>query len=342
MIGVRGIEPPDAKFARTQSAVPHVLSLAAHPVPIVFLILLFSLAASGPAADVDLLDLVPPDSRIVTIEKPRQFRGTPLENRWPDHPFGEEYPIEAVREVVSVFGIPEDEEEGFGLYILHVDPFVLRGRAVRSDRIERIRDVNILHFPEEEGRRTAILGGVVLIWGDADPVEAALELFRSNKVARLPLRVRTTLTALRERTLTATWVMPPKYPYAPDGPRAVADRLEVLVDHAYSTLRWVDGWIESHEEFVAATPEDASRLAELIRSIVQMGTPVDEETQLSVLLRRYHRNFGESAEVTETGNAVRLSVQLSPEEFEELQQEMDARPPASTEPRSDAPTDLTP
>jgi len=298
----------------------------------VSLILLCSFAASGLAADVELLDLIPPDSRIVTIEKPSEFRGTPLESRWPGHPFGAEYPMEAVREVVSVFGIPEDEEEGFGLYILHVDPLVLRGRAAQSDRIERVRDIDVLHFPDEDGHRTAIMGGVVLIWGDADPVEAALELFRSNKAARLPLRVRKTLTALRERTLTATWVMPPKYPYAADGPRAVADRLEVLVDQAYSTLRWVDGWVESHEEFVAATPEDASLLAELIRSIVQMGTPVGDETQLGALLRRYHRNFGESAEVTETGNAVRLSVQLSPEEFEELRQEMAAESPVSPTP----------
>lgn len=290
---------------------------------IVSLILLFSFAASGSAADVDLLALIPPDSRIVTIEKPRDFRGTPLESHWQDHAFGEEYPMEAVWEVVSVFGIPEDEEEGFGLYILHVDPLVLRGRAARSDRIERVRDIDVLHFPDEDGHRTAILGGVVLIWGDANPVEAALELFRSNKAARLPLRVRKTLTALRERTLTATWVMPPKYPYAPDGPRAVADRLEILVDQAYSTLRWIDGWVESHEEFVAATPEDAASLAELIRSVVQMGTPVGDETQLGAMLRRYHRNFGESAEVTETGNAVRLSVQLSPEEFEKLWQEVD-------------------
>ena len=298
--------------------------------PIAFLILLFSFAASLQAADVELLDLVPPDSRIVTIERPRDFRGTPLANRWPDHPFGAEYPIESVREVVSVFGVPEDEEEGFGLYILHVDPFVLRGRASRSDRIERIRDIDILHFPEEEGSKTAIVGGVVLIWGDEEPVEAALDLFRSNRVARLPLRVRKTLTALRDRTLTATWVMPPKYPYAPEGPKAVADRLELLVDQAYSTLRWVDGWVESHEEFVASTPENAERLAELIRGIVQMGTPVDDETQLSALLQRYHRNFGESAEITEAGNAVRLSVQLSPSEFEDLRQEMQTTPASPT------------
>jgi len=333
---VRSVEAADAKCARTQSTVPRVFSLVArlavYPVLIVSFILLFSFAASGLAADVDLLALIPPDSRIVTIEKPREFRGTPLESHWQGHPFGEEYPMEAVWEVVSVFGIPEYEEEGFGLYILHVDPLSLRGRAARSDRIERVRDTDVLHFPDEDGRRTAILGGIVLIWGDADPVEAALELFRSNKAARLPLRVRETLIALRERTLTATWVMPPKYPYAPDGPRAVADRLEVLVDQAYSTLRWVDGWVESHEEFVAATPEDASRLAELIRSIVQMGTPVGDETQLGALLRRYHRNFGESAEVTETGNAVRLSVQLSPQEFEELRQEMGAESSVSPAP----------
>ena len=45
----------------------------------------------------------------------------------------------------------------------------------------------------------------VLIWGDTRPVEAALELFRVNKMAPLPLRVRKTLTALRERTFARTW-----------------------------------------------------------------------------------------------------------------------------------------
>lgn len=302
--------------------------------PVFLLILVLGLGASAHAADIDLLDLIPPDSRIVTIERPRQFRGTPLANHWPDHPFGDEYPIESVDQVVSVFGIAEDEEEGFLLYLLRVDPIVLRGLASAADRIERVREVEILHFREEDGRKTVILGGSVLIWGDADPVAEVMDLFQTNKVAPLPRRVRTTLTALRERTLTATWVMPPKYPYPPDGPRAVDDRIELLVDQAYSTLRWVDGWIESHEEFVVASPENVSRLADLIRKVVQQGALVDEETQFSELLRRYHRNFGESARITETGDTVRLSVRLSPAEVEKLRQETDNESPETIYPEA--------
>ena len=308
------------------------------------IVLVFGFGAAVQAADIDLLDLIPADSRIITIERPREFRGTPLTNHWPDHPFGDTYPIESVDQVVSVFGIAEDEEEGFLLYLLRVDAIVLRGLASAADRIERVREVEILHFREEDGRKTVIVGGSVLIWGDADPVEDALELFQTNKVAPLPQRVRTTLTALRERTLTATWVMPPKYPYPPEGPRAVGDRIELLVDQAYSTLRWVDGWIESHEEFVADSPENVSRLADLIRKVVQQGASVDEETQFSELLRRYHRNFGESARITETDDTVRLSVRLSPAEVEKLRQEKDNESPITVNPEApdEAPLQLSP
>lgn len=302
--------------------------------PVFLLFLVFGLGASAQAADIDLLDLIPPDSRIVTIERPRQFRDTPLANHWPDHPFGDEYPIESVDQVVSVFGISEDEEEGFLLYLLRVDPIVLRGLASSADRIERAHEVEILHFREQDGRKTIILGGSVLIWGDADPVSDVLGLFQTNKVAPLPRRVRTTLTALRERTLTATWVMPPKYPYPPDGPGATGDRIELLVDQAYSTLRWVDGWIESHEEFVADSPENVSRLADLIRKVVQQGELVEEETQFSELLRRYHRNFGDSARIIETGDTVRLSVRLSPAEVEKLRQEKDNESPETVNPEA--------
>ena len=146
--------------------------------------------------------------------------------------------------------------------------------------------------------------------------------------------VRTTLAALRERTLTATWVMPPKYPYPADGPGAISDRIELLVNQAYSTLRWVDGWIESHEEFVADSAENASLLAGLIRKVVQQGALLDEETQFSELLRRYHRNFGESARIIETGDAVRLSVRLSPAEVEKLRQETDNEAPETVNPEA--------
>ena len=308
------------------------------------LVLVFGFGAAVQAADIDLLDLIPADSRIVTIERPRQFRSTPLANHWPDHPFGDAYPIESVDQVVSVFGIAENEEEGFLLYLLRVDPIVLRGLASAADRIERVREVEILHFREEDGRKTVIVGGSVLIWGDADPVEDALELFQTNKVATLPRRVRTTLTTLRERTLTATWVMPPKYPYPPEGPRAFGDRIELLVDQAYSTLRWVDGWIESHEEFVADSPENVSRLADLIRKVVQQGASVDEDTQFSELLLRHHRNFGESARITETDDTVRLSVRLSPAELEKLLQEMDNESPETVNPEApdEAPLQISP
>ncbi|MDE0166587.1 MAG: hypothetical protein OXL36_15945 [Bryobacterales bacterium] len=307
--------------------------------PVLLLFLVIGLDASAQAADIDLLDLIPPDSRIVTIERPQQFRGTPLANHWPDHPFGDEYPIESVDQVVSAFGIAEDQEEGFLLYLLSVDPIVLRGQASAADRIERVREVEILHFREQDGRKTAILGGSVLIWGDADPVSDVLELFQTNQVAPLPRRVRTTLAALRERTLTATWVMPPKYPYPADGPGTIGDRIELLVNQAYSTLRWIDGWIESHEEFVADSAENASLLAGLIRKVVQQGALLDEETQFSELLRRYHRNFGESARIIETGDAVRLSVRLSPAQVEKLRQETDNEAPETVNP--EAPDDPT-
>jgi hypothetical protein len=64
-------------------------------------------------------------------------------------------------------------------------------------------------------------------------------------------------------------------------------------------------------------------LAGLIRKIVQNGIDPDEGTQLSDVLRQYQRNFGESAEVSEDGNSVQLSVLLTPEQFEKLRQEED-------------------
>ena len=262
--------------------------------------------------------------RVVTIEKPSGFRGTPLASSWQAHPFGRDFPMEAVAEVVSAFGVSEEDGQSFLLYLLRIDPFVLRGTTDAAIRIERIRDTEIAHLPLEEGRQTMVLGRSVMAWGDRRQVEAAAQLFREETKASLPLGVRPRLKSLREKSLSVTWLMPPKYPYAPDGPETIADQIEFLVEQAYSTIQWADGWVESSEEFVTDSDENGARLAGLIREIVLDGLEPDEGAQLSDLLRQYHRNFGESAEVSEEGSSVRLSVLLTPAKFESLRQAMEA------------------
>jgi hypothetical protein len=293
------------------------------------------------AAEPDLLDLVPAEMRIVTIEKPSGFRGTPLESAWQAHPFGSDFPMEAVAEVVSAFGVDEQDGESFLLYLLRVDPLVLRGTTDSAIRIERIRDTEIVHLRAKEGRQTMVLGRSVMAWGDRRQVEAAAELFRAGTTAStLPLGVRPRLKSLRKKSLSVTWLLPPKYPYAPGGPTTIADQIEFLAEQAYSTIQWADGWVESSEEFVTDSDENGVRLAGLIREIVLDGLEPDEGTQLSDLLRQYHRNFGESAEVSEEGSSVRLSVLLTPDQFEELRQEVEAELPDPSPP--EASEDLLP
>ena len=290
-----------------------------------FLLLLAMLAPAW-AAEPDLLDLVPAEMRIVTIEKPSQFRGTPLSPAWRAHPFGRDFPMESVAEVVSAFGAADDGRT-FLLYLLRVDPLVLRRTTEAAIRIERIGDTEIIHLPVKEGRQTMVFGSSVMAWGDARQVEAAAELFRGGKAAILPAGVRPHLNSLRANSLSVTWLMPPKYPYSPEGPETIADQIEFLAEQAYSTIRWADGSVESREEFVADSAQSAGRLAGLIRKIVQDGFEPDEGTQLSDVLRQYHRNFGESAEVSEDGNSVQISVLLTPEQFEKLRQESDNESP---------------
>ncbi len=290
-----------------------------------FLLLLAMLAPAW-AAEPDLLDLVPAEMRIVTIEKPSQFRGTPLSSAWRAHPFGRDFPMESVAEVVSAFGAADDGRT-FLLYLLRVDPLVLRRTTEAAIRIERIGDTEIVHLPVKEGRQTMVFGSAVMAWGDTRQVEAAAELFRGGKAAILPAGVRPHLNSLRANSLSVTWLMPPKYPYAPEGPETIADQIEFLAEQAYSTIRWADGSVESREEFVADSAKSAGRLAGLIRKIVQDGFEPDEGTQLSDVLRQYHRNFGESAEVSEEGNSVQISVLLTPEQFEKLRQESDNESP---------------
>jgi len=273
------------------------------------------------AAEPDLLDLVPAGMRIVTIEKPAKFRGTPLASAWTAHPFGQDFPMDAVQEVVSAFGVEEDGES-FLLYLLRADPVVLRRTANAAIRIERIRETEIIHLPTQDGRQTMIFGGSVMAWGDVRQVEAAAESFRSGNAVKLPQGVRPHLDRLRAQSLSVTWLMPPKYPYAPDGPETITDQIEFLVEQAYSTIGWKDGWVEAQEEFVVDSPRNVGRLAGLIRKIVQDGVEPDEGTQLGDVLRQYHHNFGESAEVSEEGNSVKLSVLLTPEQFEKLRLEV--------------------
>jgi hypothetical protein len=290
-----------------------------------FLLLLAMLAPAW-AAEPDLLDLVPAEMRIVTIEKPSQFSGTPLSPAWRAHPFGRDFPMESVAEVVSAFGAADDGRT-FLLYLLRVDPLVLRRTTEAAIRIERMGDTEIVHLPVKEGRQTMVFGSSVMAWGDARQVEAAAELFRGGKAAILPAGVRPHLNSLRANSLSVTWLMPPKYPYSPEGPETIADQIEFLAEQAYSTIRWADGSVESREEFVADSAQSAGRLAGLIRKIVQDGFEPDEGTQLSDVLRQYHRNFGESAEVSEDGNSVQISVLLTPEQFEKLRQESDNESP---------------
>lgn len=302
-------------------------------------LLLLALLAPAWAAEPDLLDLVPAEMRMVTIQKPSQFRGTPLSLAWQAHPFGGDFPMEAVAEVVSAFGAGDEDGQSFLLYLLRVDPLVLRKTTQAAIRIERVGDTEIVHLPANDGRQTMVFGSSVMAWGDTPQVEAAAELFRGGKAASLPAGVRPHLNSLRETSLSVTWLMPPKYPYPPEGPETIADQIEFLAEQAYSTIRWADGSVESREEFVTDSAESAGRLAGLIRKIVQDGAEPDEGTQLSDLLRQYHRNFGESAEVSEEGASVQISVLLTPAQFEKLRQEADSESPEAlpAEPRDAAP-----
>ena len=72
------------------------------------LVLLLAVLAPTFAAERDLLDLVPPGVRYVQVQKPEQFRGTPLADSWGDHPLGKELPLGGVEEVVSVAGVLDE------------------------------------------------------------------------------------------------------------------------------------------------------------------------------------------------------------------------------------------
>ena len=277
-------------------------------------------------AERDLLDLVPPGARYVQVQRPVQFRGTPLADSWADHPLGAELPEGGVKEVVSVGGILEDASASYTLFLLRVEPFILRKFARRASYVEPLGDETIYIAEGEDDTDTIVVGSSVMIRGDQKAVAAALERVRGEEAGTLPPPVRSRLGVLRERSLTCTWLLPPHYPFGPEGPESIEEQVEILIGEAYSTIRWADGWIESREEFVTESPENAAKLADLIRKVVQGGASSGEDTQFTELLREYHRNFGESATVAEEGNAVRLSVQLSPEQFAEMRQEMEEQP----------------
>lgn len=251
------------------------------------LVLLLAILAPTFAAKRDLLDLVPPGARYVQVQKPGQFRGTPLADSWGDHPLGKELPLGGVEEVVSVGGILDDGSEPYTLFLLRVDPFVLRKFTSSASYIDRHEDEVIYITQGEDGSDTLVVGDSLMIRGDREVAAAALDRIRGHEPGALSATARSRLGVLRERSLTCTWLSAPQYPHGPEGPQSIEDQIEILIREAYSTIGWADGWIESREEFVADSPENAARLAELIRKVVQQDADIADETQRSDLLREY-------------------------------------------------------
>jgi hypothetical protein len=291
--------------------------------PFLLLAALISLAtpAVGAEVDVDVLDLVLPGVQYVKIEKPKAFRGTPLESSWRKHAFGGEFPLEAVDEVLSVFGKEKNAEEPFLYHVLRVDPIILRNKTRTADWIERYQGLEIYRSVDVDGNETVVVNGSLMIWGDRETVVPVVERITGQEPPALDEWVRSKLSALRERVDVCSWLKPTKNPKPADY-QSIGEQIEDLVDEAYSTVRVSDGFVEMEEQFVTETAEDGPRLAALIRRVVEKGLKDSGEGGFGKVLLSYHRNFGDSAEVSSSGQSVKLYVRVSPEEFEKLQQEM--------------------